>query len=113
MMAAQKDPSIKSVIVANPLHNCDEAITSRVAPTGLHLKWMEPICRMTFELMYKVHAGELDYDKYASVLKTHQSLEFTTNDPYVFGSPHNIGKIRTFCRKTLATQDKPMIGSAR
>jgi pimeloyl-ACP methyl ester carboxylesterase len=113
MIAASKDPSIKSVIVANPLHNCDQAIAARVAPTGIHFKWMEPVCRMTFELMYKVHAGELDYDKYASVLKTHSSLVFETADPYVFGSPYNVGKIRTFCRKTLSTQDRPMIGSAR
>jgi len=113
MMAASKDPSIKSVIVANPLRNCDEAIVARVAPRTPELKWMEPICRMVFELMNNVHAGELNYDNYASVLKTHQSLLFETADPYVFGSPHNVGKVRMFCRKTLATQDRPMIGTAR
>ena len=68
---------------------------------------------MVFELMYKVHAQELDYDNYKSVLKTHASLVFDSNDPYVFGSPHNVGAVRMFCRKTLATQDRPMIGTAR
>jgi hypothetical protein len=113
MIAASKDPSIKSVIVANPLRDCDQAIIARVAPRGSQFKWMEPICRWTFELMYKVHAGELSYDRYSSVLNTHASLIFDTTDPYVFGSPRNVGKVRTFCRKTLATQDRPVLGSAR
>jgi pimeloyl-ACP methyl ester carboxylesterase len=113
LLAAAKDPSIKTLVIANPLHNCDQAISARIAPRGSELAWMEPICRWTFELMYKVNSDDLNYDRSAPVLKSHPSLVFDTGNPYVFGEPRSIAQVRAFCRKTLATQDRPAFGSVR
>jgi hypothetical protein len=113
MIAAAKDPTIKALIVANPLKSCDEAIIARIAPHDPWLDWMEPICRHAFELMYGVNADDLNYDRCSSVLKSKPSLLFDTGDAYAFANRDNIHQIREFCRAKLQTQDRPAIGSAR
>lgn len=113
LMAASKDPSCKAVVIANPVKSCDDVIARRIAPHGRGLGWMQSVCRVTFELMYKVNADELDYDRYASVLSTRPSLVFDTGNPYVLSERKHVAEVRMFCRKTLGTQDRPAIGSAR
>ena len=113
MIAAAKDPSIKALIVANPLKNCDEAINARVAPHDPWLNWLEPVCRHAFELMYGVNADDLNYDHCNHVLKSRPSLVFDTGDAYAFANLDNMHRIRDFCRMNLHTQDQGALGAAR
>ena len=113
MLAAVKDPSIKALIVANPLKSVDEAIVERVAPRQSWLKWTEPICRWTFELMYGVNADDLDYQHSSGVLKSKPSLVFDNANPYILTERSNLARIRTFCRQNLHTQDRAVLGSVR
>jgi pimeloyl-ACP methyl ester carboxylesterase len=113
LLAAGRDASIKTVVIANAVKDCDQVIAARIAPRGSELAWMEPICRWTFELMYKVNSDDLDYQRASSVLKSRPSLVFDTGGPYVFGEARNVSRIRSFCRKTLGTQDRTGLGMAR
>jgi hypothetical protein len=113
LLAAAKDSTIKSLVIANPVKNCDQAIKASIAPRGAELAWMEPLCKWTFQLMYSVDSDDLNYDRSAPILKAHPSLIFDTGNPYVLADQTNVQRIRMFCRKNLSTQDRPAIGSAR
>ena len=113
MLAAAKDPSIKALIIANPIKSVDDAINARVTPHEQWLKWTEPICRWTFELMYGVNADDLDYQRASAVLKTKPSLVLDSASAYALTERSNFDRIRGFCRQNLHTHERPVLGSAR
>jgi hypothetical protein len=113
MLAAANDPSIKAIIIANPLKDCDQALSDRVAPHEQYLRWLEPVCRWTFELMYGVNSDDLNYQRSTLLIKSRPSLVFDSGSPYAFAERANIDRIRSFCRHNLHTEDHPSIGSAR
>ena len=81
-----------------------------VTPREEWLKWTEPICRWTFELMYGVNSDDLDYQRTSAILKSKPSLVFDNTSAYTLSERANLARIRTFCRQNLHTQDRPVLG---
>jgi len=113
LIAASSDPAIKAIVIANPIKSCDQMITLHVAPRKPWLKWMEPLCRRMFELYYGVDSQNLDYSRYAPVLKSRPTLVFDTGDQFVLHEGTTIDQVKIFCRRHLNTQDLPAVGSAQ
>jgi len=112
LIAASRDSNIAAVVIFNPIKDCDAAIIQWVAPRRPSLNWMEPLCRRVFEVMYGVHAEDLTYDHYASVLKSRPTMLFT-GDSFVLHEANTINEVRAFCRRQLRTQEMPTLGTAR
>jgi hypothetical protein len=112
LLAAAHDPSVSAIIIANPLMNCDAAITRYIAHDDSHLRWMEPLLRWTFEITYAVHSDELGYPKNAVAVRSKPMLSFTDGDPLTLAEAAHVQQIRDFCRKTLQPRERIMLGSA-
>jgi hypothetical protein len=112
LLAAERDPSISAIIIANPLTSCDAAITRYVAHDDTHLRWMRPLLLWTFELTYAVHADEVGYPKNAVAVRSRPILSFTDGDPLTFADADHQQKIREFCRTTLQPRERIILGSA-
>lgn len=113
LIAAASDPSIKAMVIANPIKSVDQMIAQRVAPHKPWLNWMEPLCRRVFELYYGVDAQNLEYSHYGAVLKSRPTLVFDTGDNFVLHEGTTIDQVRMFCRRHLNTQDLPALGAVR
>ena len=112
LMAASRDSAISALVIANPVHTADDVITVRIAPHKASLRWMEPLCRRVFELLYSVDSKEIDYDRYASTMKSRPTLLFS-GDSFVLHEGTSIDQVRVFCRRHLHTKDMPQLGSTR
>jgi len=113
LLAAKRDPSICGIIIANPLTSCDAAITRFIAHDDAHLQWMQPLLRWTFELTYGVDSDELGYPKNSVALRSRPMLTFVDGDPLTLVIGEHQQKIREFCRTTLQTRERIMLGSSR
>ena len=113
LIAAAQDPSIKSVIVANPVKNCDEEVSRRIVPRKPWLKWMEPLCRQVFNLVYHTSLADVNYDKLAAVRNTRPTLLFDTGDNYILHEGTTAKQMKMFCRRYLRTRDLPALGAAQ
>lgn len=112
LLAAARDASINALIIANPLPNCDAAITQYVAHNDGHVRWMQPLLRWAFELTYAVHADEISYPANAAAVKSRPTLSLLDGDPLTFTDSRNQQKIREFCRATLQPRERIILGSA-
>ena len=113
LIAASKDGTIKAAVLANPIKTPDEEIARRIAPNRHGLKWVEPLFRRVFEVMYSVDTKQMNYDSFASVLSSRPTLVFD-GDNFVLQDKGTLDQVRAFCRRHLRTQDAPpILGTAR
>ena len=113
LIAASSDSRIKAIVVANPIKTCDEAVARRIAPNRKQLKWMEPICRQMFNLVYSVNGDDINYSRFANILSSRPSLVFDTGDNFVLHEGSTVTQMRAFCRRSLRTRDQTALGTAR
>jgi pimeloyl-ACP methyl ester carboxylesterase len=113
LIAASKDSSIKAIVLANPIKATEEEIARRIAPNRHGLRWVEPLFRRVFEVMYNVDTREMNYDSFASVLSSRPTLVFD-GDNFILQDKGTTEQVRAFCRRHLRTQDAPpILGTAR
>jgi pimeloyl-ACP methyl ester carboxylesterase len=72
LLAAKRDVRVCAVVLSSPLTSDDvmERFISRKSP----LHWLQPLCRYTFELGYRVDMNDLNLERYGELLKTRPVL---------------------------------------
>jgi hypothetical protein len=90
VLAAQRDPAIRAMVLHNAIRTADELV-DRLGPSELWLKWLNPLCKWTFELSYRVDVNELSNEHFAKAIEGRQVL--------VFKSP--TGSLGTLSRKNI------------
>lgn len=114
LIAASKDPAIKALILANPLKSPDDEIVKHISPDRRGLKWLEPLCKRIFEVMYTVDSKQINYRLLDPVIASRPTLVFDATDAFVLQDAANLDQVRAFCRRHLKTQDAPpILGTAR
>jgi alpha-beta hydrolase superfamily lysophospholipase len=95
LIAAQHDRAVTAVVLDHPIRSPEE-MTHQIGPAQHWLKWMEPLCKWTFELAYRVDAEDLDYQR---ISRDSENRPMLTLD--VGGRPSG-----TFSRRTLERVSK-------
>jgi len=106
MLAAQRDPSIKALIIADPVKDVDEMIDRRVAPKQAWVKWMKPMCKWAFEICYHVTADDMSLDRLKKATQNRPILTLppgTDNTEYF--SKKMIARVQWFVHQQLRSTD--------
>jgi hypothetical protein len=99
------DANIAAAVLEDPNHNLDAVLTERVVPQHKWLKWMQPLCKWTFEIAYEVDANDLDLQRYVKTLAARPILMLDGEAAYEdFSSHSRVEQIRDFL--VLKTADK-------
>ena len=105
VLAAARDPQIKATVLIDPYRDPDAVIRQHIGPTRPGLQWMQPLCKWTFELGYRVDAEEMEIDRFPEVTKSRPSLLLESNGEAEFMTkPETVNKMREFLRRHLRAE---------
>ena len=112
VLTARNDPQIRATVLIDPLSDPAEVLRKHVGPNKPLLTWMQPLCKWTFELGYRVDAEEMAIDRFPEVTKMRPSLTLSSGgDPtYLTGKPA-LTQIRNFLCDNLRLQKNPGKGN--
>jgi pimeloyl-ACP methyl ester carboxylesterase len=101
VLAAQRDPGIAALVLANPVVSANDVVAERLGPDQFGLRWLQPAAKWAFEIAYHHDVDELSLNQHQSLLaaRKHLRVEKATTDGRLMAEPTE--KIRTFCRETL------------
>jgi pimeloyl-ACP methyl ester carboxylesterase len=74
LTTADDDPEIKALVLDHPAQSGDQVLEQHVCPHYPALNWMKPLCKWAFELVYQVHAHELDLTQYRDLMNKRKVL---------------------------------------
>jgi pimeloyl-ACP methyl ester carboxylesterase len=84
VIAASRDPHIKATVLIDPLRGGDDVIRQHIGPQHASLRWMQPLCKWTFELAYRVDANDMNVDRFPDVTKTRPCLQIVSGGDVEF-----------------------------
>jgi alpha-beta hydrolase superfamily lysophospholipase len=104
LLAAQQDPGIAAVAVADPVSGPDDAVRRRIGPDYAGLRWMQPLCKWTFEVAYHVDAEDMNLPRLRDALGARPvlALESRPDSPTRLDAG-TVAKVRGFCHERLAS----------
>jgi len=97
VLAAKNDPQIRATVLIDPPGTADEVLRLHVGPNKPLLQRMQPLCKWTFQLGYRVDAAEMEIDRFPEVTKFRPSLTLqSAGEAKFLSKPATIEVIRTF-----------------
>ena len=112
MIAAQEDQKIAALVLDSPIEGFDGAFADRVGPDKLWVKWLRPLFKWTFEVMYHVDTDELNPSKFAKAQADKPILRFAGQITEGEYHPRDVGGICRFLR-ARGLGDKSQVAGAR
>lgn len=107
-IAASKDPHIKATVLIDPLRDPDAVLGRNIGPSHNALRWMQPLCKWTFELYYSVDAEDINVEQFANVVRSRPCLRLeSTGDAEYLTYPNTQKKVRDFLCEHLRLQTPP------
>ncbi len=108
VIAASKDPHIKATVLIDALRDPDAVLGRHIGPSHHALKWMQPLCKLTFELYYSVDAEDINVDQFTNVVRGRPCLRLeSTGDAEYLTHANTQKKIRDFLCEQLRLQAPP------
>jgi len=112
VIAAKNDPQIKATVLIDPLSDPTEVLRRHVGPNKPMLTWMQPLCKWTFELGYRVDAEEMAIDRFPEVTKMRPSLTLSSEgDSNYLTNKKALNQIRDFLCDKLRLEKNPGKGN--
>ena len=112
VLAARADPLIKATVLIDPVNDANEVLRKHIGPERPMLRWMQPLCKLTFEMGYRVDAEDMQLERFPEVTKTRPSLVLSSNGqgtPFL-SHPKTIDQVRVFLCDKLRLQVNPARG---
>jgi len=88
LIAAARDKDIAAVAAISPLAGARQLLEQNLGPKQSWLRFMNPLCRWTFELAYSVDTNDLDLARYQKLAGTRPMLIDTSDSLTEFGAKH-------------------------
>ena len=108
VIAASRDPHIKATVLIDPLADADGVLRQHIGPQKEALRWMQPLCKLTFELAYRVDAGDMDINRFPDVVKTRPCLPLSSaGDAEFLTRPSTQKRIADFLCDQLRLEKLP------
>jgi pimeloyl-ACP methyl ester carboxylesterase len=64
LIAAQRDPNVAAVVLQDPITQSAEALDHHLGATQPWLRWLDPLCKCSFEISCGVDLDELNISRY-------------------------------------------------
>jgi hypothetical protein len=112
MIAAQEDPKIAALVLDSPIEGFDRAFAEQVGSDKIWVRWLRPMFKYTFEVMYHVDTDTLDPAQFAREQGKRPVLRFSGAigaDEY---QPRNVAGICRFLR-VHGIGEKTQVAGAR
>jgi pimeloyl-ACP methyl ester carboxylesterase len=114
LLAAETDPTIAAIVLDEPVEHAEDMIAERVGPKQSWLSWMNPLCKWTFELAYKVDAEDMNLDRYMKLMESRPVLmmdnRFSQTNRF---RPAAIEQIEAYLRRYLLVDSKDSMAEVR
>jgi pimeloyl-ACP methyl ester carboxylesterase len=108
VLAAKNDLQIRATVLIDPPGSADDVLREHVGPNKPMLKWMQPLCKWTFQLGYRVDAAEMEIDRFPEVTKFRPSLTIqSAGEGKFLSKPSTIETVRTFMSDNLRLERGP------
>jgi pimeloyl-ACP methyl ester carboxylesterase len=112
VLAARTDPQIRATVLIDPVGDPEEVLRKHIGPERAGLRWMQPLCKWTFELGYRVDAEEMQIDRFPEVTRNRPSLVMDSKgDGSFLSNPKTIDQVRVFLCDKLRLQLNPGKGN--
>lgn len=112
LLAADRDPSIAAVLLADPLVSADDAMARWVGPNRWGTRWARTLNKYTFEMVNRVDADEINLARFPGLLSTRAALTLdraTGDDGKITAAA--VERVRAFCRSDVSAY-KPVASAA-
>jgi pimeloyl-ACP methyl ester carboxylesterase len=108
VIAASRDPHIRATVLVDPLKDADGVIHQHIGPEHHALRWMQPLCKLTFEMAYRVDAEDMDINRFPDVVKSRPCLQLASAGDLDFLTREKAQvQIRDFLRDQLRLEKLP------
>jgi pimeloyl-ACP methyl ester carboxylesterase len=108
VIAASRDPHVKATVLIDPLQDVESVFRQYIGPERNGLRWMQPLCKWTFELAYRVDAEDMVVDNFPAVVRGRPSLRIDTRGDADFLTKAKSQKqIRDFLCEQLRLEKPP------
>ena len=100
VLAAETDPAIVALVLDKPVDGFDRVFTNRVGER--HARWLKsmlPMCRWTFEMMYRVDADGLDLADRKETLESRPVLVHDVPRTGTPLEPHDVPAVAEFLKR--------------
>jgi pimeloyl-ACP methyl ester carboxylesterase len=101
ILAADRDASLRALVLDHPLHNFDEAVARHIGPDQPRLRWMHSLCKWGFEISYGLDGEEISVERLSREFQTRPVLLFDADNPGCL-DPRKITQVVDFLRQSLA-----------
>jgi pimeloyl-ACP methyl ester carboxylesterase len=81
VLESENDPRVKALVLSQPVLETEQ-LTRHLMPEQPWLRWMEPLCKWSFEIAYQVDADDLDLARHQAVLNASNTLTFARENGY-------------------------------
>jgi pimeloyl-ACP methyl ester carboxylesterase len=102
LLAADRDAQIAALVLQDPVERFSDVLEHRLGPRQRWLNWMDPLCRMAFEIGYQANPQELRLEGQARTLSSRPVL--LMQDEPVTGNllhPEGWGRAEQFLHRHL------------
>ena len=70
LLAADRDPAMAAVVLDSPAETGEDAIAAHINSHNLWLAWLNPLCKLAFEIGYGLDVRDLDMEHYQPTLES-------------------------------------------
>ncbi|HWE97245.1 MAG TPA: prolyl oligopeptidase family serine peptidase [Tepidisphaeraceae bacterium] len=106
LLAAEHDPQIAAMVIADPIRSANEAVAQRIGPHQAWMAWLRPACKWAFELSYHVSADDVNLERFAGLTQLRPTLMLPPgSDRATYFDASRVGAIREFLATNLHRSD--------
>ena len=108
LLAADRDTALTTLVLDAPAETGDRAIAEHLSCRGLYFAWLNPLCKLAFELGYGLDVRDLDMEHYQTTLAARPTLLLRAeSDPEADIPPQRVVQIVDFLTNSLpASQEQ-------
>jgi len=98
MIAALSDSKVAALVLDSPIDGFDAAFAERIGSEGAWVRWLRPLFKWTFEVMYRVDSDQLEHERASKATENRPTLRFASAITTGEYHPRNMGGICRFLR---------------
>jgi pimeloyl-ACP methyl ester carboxylesterase len=100
VLAARKDPALRALVLDHPVRRFEDVLTERIGARQPWLRWMDPLCRWTFQIGYKLDSEAISAEQFSTDLQERPVLIFD-EDGVSCLQPRKMGQVVDFLTRQI------------